>query len=98
MTDDLCTLISEHHRQLGSIADALGIPYTTDSPTKTVSQIIEAIRPMRAQFIKEEREACAKVALDVFVGNTEIPTRDSNESRMWRECAEFILDEIRSRE
>ena len=47
--------------------------------------------------VEEERDACAKVALDVFVGNTEIPTQNAKESATWKACAEFILDEIRRR-
>jgi hypothetical protein len=47
--------------------------------------------------IAEEREACAQVALDVFAGNTEIPTETAQESKAWRDCADFICDEIRGR-
>lgn len=48
--------------------------------------------------IESEREACATIAKDIFVGNTEIPTRTPQESNLWGECAEFIYDAIRDRE
>jgi hypothetical protein len=97
--------VSEHHRQLGRIADALGLPDETDSPTKTVDLIVEAVVSLRAQFtevaqglvdaaVEEEREACADIARDIFVGNTEIPRKDA---AAWSACAEFICDEIRGR-
>jgi predicted Fe-S protein YdhL (DUF1289 family) len=44
-----------------------------------------------------ERETCATIALDIVVGNTELPTHSAQESKEWRRCAEFIYDEIRGR-
>lgn len=44
--------------------------------------------------VEEEREACAEIARDIFVGNTEIPRKDA---AAWMACAEYILDEIRRR-
>jgi hypothetical protein len=59
----------------------------------------EAIaRAGSAVAVQQEREACMHVASDIFIGNTEIPTRDSATSREWRACAEFIYVEIEGRQ
>jgi hypothetical protein len=67
-----------------------------------VSPVLGALRARVAELaagaataIEAEREACAKVALDIFLGNTEIPRKDAI---AWQACAEFINDEIRGRQ
>jgi hypothetical protein len=67
-----------------------------------LAPVIGALRTREAELaagaataIEAEREACAKVALDIFLGNTEIPRKDAI---AWQACAEFINDEIRGRQ
>lgn len=66
-----------------------------------LSPVIGALRARVAELeatlavaVEAERDACAKIALDIFIGNTEIPRKDAP---AWFACAEFINDEIRNR-
>jgi hypothetical protein len=60
--------------------------------------VIASADHARDTAVEAERQACAQVALDIFVGNTEKPIRTADEAKMWNACAEFIYDEIRGRE
>jgi hypothetical protein len=57
-------------------------------------KMVASLRAKMDEVVEEEREACADIARDIFIGNTEIPRKDAV---AWMACAEFILDEIRGR-
>jgi len=75
-------------------AHDLAWPKLSDLGRREWEAIAQAVA---AVAVAKEREACAQVALDIFVGNTEIPTKDAAASKEWKACAETIYDEIAGR-
>lgn len=61
----------------------------------TLEQQISALQARLQSAVQEERGACAAIAQDIFVGNTEIPRKDA---AAWIACAEHIYGEIRGRD
>jgi hypothetical protein len=68
--------------------------FLAEDPDVALNELRDDCARQMANAIEDEREACADIARNIFVGNTEIPRKDA---AAWIACAEFILDEIRRR-